>query len=127
MRRLLILTSAVVFVDTLFYAALTPLLPHYVETLHISKTGAGVLAAAYPAGTFLGAVPSGIVAARAGVKPTVIAGMSTVAVCTVAFGLGDQAWQLDTARFLQGFAGAFSWTALSPGSSPARRSRDAAR
>ena len=49
------------------------------------------------AGTFLGAVPSGIVAARAGVKPTVIAGMSTVAVCTVAFGLGDQAWQLDRA------------------------------
>jgi len=124
-RRLLILTSAVVFVDTLFYAALTPLLPHYVETLHISKTGAGVLAAAYPAGTFLGAVPSGIVAARAGVKPTVIAGMSTVAVCTVAFGLGHQAWQLDTARFLQGFAGAFSWTGalawLVAGSPVARR------
>jgi MFS family permease len=109
-RRLLIFTSAVVFVDTLFYAALTPLLPHYVDTLHISKTGAGILAAAYPAGTFFGAVPSGIVAARLGVKPTVIAGMSTVAVCTIAFGLGDHAWQLDTARFLQGFAAAFSWT-----------------
>jgi MFS family permease len=109
-RRLLIFTSAVVFVDTLFYAALTPLLPHYVDTLHISKTGAGILAAAYPAGTFFGAVPSGIVAARLGVKPTVIAGMSTVAVCTIAFGLGDHVWQLDTARFLQGFAAAFSWT-----------------
>jgi MFS family permease len=109
-RRLLIFTSAVVFVDTLFYAALTPLLPHYVDTLHISKTGAGLLSAAYPAGTFFGAVPSGIVAARVGVKPTVIAGMSTVAICTILFGLGDQAWQLDTARFLQGFAAAFSWT-----------------
>jgi fucose permease len=90
-RRLLIFTSAVVFVDTLFYAALTPLLPHYVETLHISKTGAGVLAAAYPAGTFLGAVPSGIVAACVGVKPTVIAGLSAVAVCTVLFGIGHEA------------------------------------
>jgi MFS family permease len=110
MHRLLIFTSAVVFVDTLFYAALTPLLPHYVHTLHISKTGAGILSAAYPAGTFFGAVPSGIVAARAGVKPTVIAGMSTVAICTIVFGLGDHAWQLDTARFLQGFAAAFSWT-----------------
>jgi MFS family permease len=124
-RRLLIFTSAVVFVDTLFYAALTPLLPHYVDTLHISKTGAGILAAAYPAGTFFGAVPSGIVAARLGVKPTVIAGMSTVAVCTIAFGLGDHAWQLDTARFLQGFAAAFSWTGalawLVAGSPIARR------
>jgi MFS family permease len=109
-KRLLLFTSAVVFVDTLFYAALTPLLPHYVHTLHISKTGAGVLAAAYPAGTFFGAVPSGIVAARAGVKPTVVAGMSTVAVCTIVFGIGNQAWELDAARFLQGFAGAFSWT-----------------
>jgi MFS family permease len=109
-NRLLVFTSAVVFVDTLFYAALTPLLPHYVHTLHISKTGAGVLAAAYPAGTFLGAVPSGIVASRIGVKPTVVAGMSTVAVCIVVFGIGTQAWELDVARFLQGFAAAFSWT-----------------
>jgi MFS family permease len=124
-QRLLIFTSAVVFVDTLFYAALTPLLPHYVDTLHISKTGAGVLSAAYPAGTFFGAVPSGIVAARMGVKPTVIAGMSTVAICTILFGLGDHAWQLDTARFLQGFAAAFSWTGalawLVAGSPIARR------
>ena len=110
MKRLLLFTSAVVFVDTLFYAALTPLLPHYVHTLHISKTGAGLLAAAYPAGTFLGAVPSGIVASRIGVKPTVVAGMSTVAVCIVLFGIGNQAWELDAARFLQGFAAAFSWT-----------------
>jgi MFS family permease len=109
-NRLLVFTSAVVFVDTLFYAALTPLLPHYVDTLHISKTGAGVLAAAYPAGTFLGAVPSGIVASRIGVKPTVVVGMSTVAVCIVVFGIADKAWELDAARLLQGFAGAFSWT-----------------
>ena len=49
MRRLLLLTSAVVFVDTLFFAALTPLLPHYAHALHLGKAGAGVLAAAYPA------------------------------------------------------------------------------
>jgi MFS family permease len=124
-NRLLVFTSAVVFVDTLFYAALTPLLPHYVHTLHISKTGAGVLAAAYPAGTFLGAVPSGILAARIGVKPTVVAGMTTVAVCIVLFGIGAQAWELDAARFLQGFAAAFSWTGalawLVAGSPVARR------
>ena len=41
MRRLLLLTSAVVFVDTLFFAALTPLLPHYADTLGLGKNGAG--------------------------------------------------------------------------------------
>ena len=64
MRRLLLLVGSIVFVDTLFFSALTPLLPHYADELDLGKTGAGVLAAAYPLGAFLGAIPSGIVAAR---------------------------------------------------------------
>jgi MFS family permease len=99
-----------VFFDTLFFAALTPLLPHYTHSLSLGKTGAGVLAAAYPAGALVGAIPSGVVAARAGVKPTVLVGLTTVAICTVAFGFGNSAWQLDLARFAQGLASAFSWT-----------------
>jgi MFS family permease len=110
MRRLFYLTSAVVLVDTLFFAALTPLLPHYAHALGLGKTGAGVLAAAYPAGAFVGAIPSGIVAARAGVKPTVVVGLALVALCTLLFGLAGEAWQLDVARFAQGVASAFSWT-----------------
>src|ERR1041385_7962693 len=108
MRRLFLLTSAIVFVATVFYAALTPLLPHYAHTLDLGKTGAGVLSAAYPAGTLLGAVPSGVVAARVGVKPSVLVGLTTVAVCTVLFGIAGEAWQLDVARFAQGLASAFT-------------------
>jgi len=110
MRRLLLLTSAVVFFDTLFYAALTPLLPHYASELGLGKAGAGVLAAAFPAGAFVGAIPSGVVAARAGVKPTVLVGLTAVAACTVLFGLAETTWQLDLARFVQGLASSFSWT-----------------
>ena len=44
--RSLLLVSAVVLVDTVFFTALTPLLPHYVSTLGLSKTEAGVLVAA---------------------------------------------------------------------------------
>ena len=98
------------FFDTLFFAALTPLLPHYAHTLHFGKTGAGVLAAAFPAGALVGALPSGMVAARVGPKPTVIVGLTVVAACTVLFGVAEQAWQLDLARFMQGLASAFSWT-----------------
>ena len=110
MRRLLLLTSAIVFIDTLFFAALTPLLPRYAETLDLGKAGAGVLAAAYPAGAVVGAIPSGIVATRAGVKPTVVIGLSAVALCTVLFGIVSDPWQLDVVRFAQGVASAFSWT-----------------
>src|SRR5579862_3730861 len=104
MRRLLFLSSAIVFFDTLFFTALTPLLPHYAHALDLGKTGAGVLAAAYPVGTLVGAIPSGIVAARLGVKPTVLGGLICVATCTILFGIGNAAWELDTARFVQGLA-----------------------
>ena len=48
MRRILLLVGAIVLVDTLFFAALTPLLPHYADELGLGKAGAGLLAAAYP-------------------------------------------------------------------------------
>jgi MFS family permease len=109
-RRLLLLVSAIVFFDTLFFAALTPLLPHYAHELGLGKAGAGLLAGAYPAGAFVGAIPSGMVAARAGVKPTVLLGLTVVAATIVLFGLAGSAWELDLARFAQGIASAFTWT-----------------
>jgi MFS family permease len=109
MRRLLLLTGAIVFVDTMFFAALTPLLPHYVHTLHLSKASAGLLAAMYPAGALVAALPSGIAVARFGVKRAVLVGLTLLTVTTVAFGLARSAWALDAARFLQGVSSAFSW------------------
>jgi MFS family permease len=110
MRRLLFLVGAIVLVDTMFFAALTPLLRHYVDELDLGKAGAGVLQAMYPAGAFVAAIPGGIAAARLGVKPTVLIGLSLLAVTTVAFGLADSVLALDVARFLQGISSAFSWT-----------------
>ena len=59
MRRLLFLVGAVVLVDTMFYAALTPLLPHYAEELGLSKAGAGILAGSYAFGALVGGNPGG--------------------------------------------------------------------
>lgn len=115
------------FFDTLFFAALTPLLPHYAHELHLGKAGAGILSAAYPAGALVGALPSGVVAARWGAKRTVLLGLTIVATCTVLFGIADQPWQLDAARFAQGLASAFSWTGamawLVAAAPPGRRGR----
>ena len=110
MRRLLLLTGAIVLVDTMFFAALTPLLPHYVDELGLTKAGAGVLQAMYPAGALLAGIPAGMAAARFGVKRTVLIGLSLLALTTVAFGLADSVWALNLARFLQGVSSAFSWT-----------------
>jgi MFS family permease len=110
-RRLLLLVGAIVFVDTMFYAALTPLLPEYSDDLNLSKAGAGLLSAAYPLGALVGGIPGGISAARVGVRPTLLVGLSVMAVTTVTFGFADSILVLDAARFLQGVASTFTWTA----------------
>src|SRR3954470_8428164 len=109
LRKLLFLASAVVLVDTSFYAAITPLLPDLTEHFGLSKTGAGVLAAAYPAGTFAGGLPGGGMAARVGVRPTVLAGLALMTLASVAFAFADSVVVLDVARFVQGVGGAASW------------------
>ena len=125
MRRLLLLTGAIVLVDTAFFTALTPLLPHYVDKLDLGKAGAGVLQAMYPAGALLAAIPGGMAAARFGVKRTVLTGLTLLAVTTTIFGLANSAWLLDLARFVQGVSSAFSWTGalswLVAASPPGRR------
>jgi MFS family permease len=109
LRRLLFLASAVVLVDTMFYAAITPLLPHYVDEFDLSKAGAGVLAGAYATGTALGSLPAGLLASRVGVKRTVLFGMSSLALSSLAFAFAPSVGVLIAARFVQGFGGAASW------------------
>lgn len=109
MRRLFILVAAVVLVDTMFYSAITPLLPQYADDLGLSKTAAGVLSAAYPAGTLLGTFPAAWLAARAGVKATVLTGLALAAVAGVSFAWADSIVVLDAARFIQGLGGACAW------------------
>ena len=111
MRRLFLLVSAVVLVDTMFFAAVAPLLPHFRAELGLSKTAAGVLAATYPAGTFAGSLPAGWLAARWGVKPTLLLGLSMLGVTSLVFAFAHSIELLDAARFVQGIGGACMWAA----------------
>ncbi len=108
-RRLLLLASTVVLVDTSFYAAITPLLPELTDKYGLSKAGAGLLAAAYPAGTFAGGLPGGLLAARWGVKQTVLLGLALMVVSSIGFAFANSVVMLDVARFVQGIGGAASW------------------
>jgi MFS family permease len=108
-RRLLLVLSAIVFVDTTFYAVVAPLLPTYAEDLGLSKASAGILLAAYPAGTLLAALPSGLLAVRIGPRRTVLVGLAMLAVASVGFAFASSAVTLDLARLVQGIGGACSW------------------
>jgi len=109
MRRLLGLVSILVLVDTMLYAALTPLLPRFAHELHLSKAGAGVLVAAYALGALLGGLPGGRAAARLGPRRAVLAGLTLMALSSIGFALAKTFPTLLLARVIQGLGSAFTW------------------
>jgi MFS family permease len=109
MRRLLLLVCALVWVDTLLYSALTPLLPHFEDTLNLSKAGVGVLVAAYAAGALVGGLPGGAAAARLGPRRAVLVGLTLMGLASLGFAFAHGFWPLAGARFLQGVGSGFTW------------------
>jgi MFS family permease len=108
-RRLLFLVGVIVLVDTMFYAAITPLLPDYADRFDLSKTAAGVLAGSYAAGTLAGAIPGGLYSARFGARRATLAGLVLMSVASLGFAFGQNVLLLDATRFVQGVGGAFSF------------------
>jgi MFS family permease len=109
MHRLLILVSVLVLVDTMLYAALTPLLPHFADVLHLSKAAAGVLVASYAAGALIGGLPGGRAAARLGPRRAVLTGLALMALSSIGFALAGSFATLVLARMIQGIGSAFTW------------------
>ncbi len=108
-RRLLAVVGTIVFVDTMFYAVIAPLLPALAHQLHLTRLSAGVLTASYAAGVVVGSLPGGMLAARSGPRFTVCIGLGLLGCSTVGFAWLQQAAALDATRFLAGLGSACSW------------------
>jgi MFS family permease len=109
MRRLLTLVCVLVGVDTMLFAALTPLLPHLAHQLGLSTGSAGVLVAAYAAGALLGGIPGGVAAVKIGPRRAVLAGLTMMGIASLAFALAGDFATLFVARIAQGAGSAFTW------------------
>ena len=109
MRRLFPLVAAVILVDTMFYSAITPLLPEYADDLGLSKTAAGILSASYAAGTLVAALPSGGWR-RGSAFSRRCSPASAARGSSVVFAFAENVVVLDIARFAEGVGGACAWT-----------------
>jgi MFS family permease len=107
---LLVLVSAVIFLDTTFYSVLTPLLPHYLNRGGFSSNTIGLLVGAYAVGTIVGIAPSSMFSTWIGPKATVIAGLILMSISTFAFARLTSPDLLVACRLVQGLAGAAAWS-----------------
>jgi MFS family permease len=109
LRLLVVFVGTVVFVDTVFYAVITPLLPELVDEFDLSKGEAGRLSATYPAGTLLASLPAAWLATRVGVRTVTLWALALLAASSLAFAFATSAHMLELARFVQGLSGAGTW------------------
>ena len=110
MRRLLALTTSLMFLELLFFAVLSPLLPGLKHDLGLSTSQVGLLVAMYAIGCAVGAIPALMIVVRLGVRSTALLSLATFALTSVLFGLVHGYDALLIARFGQGLAGAACWT-----------------
>jgi MFS family permease len=95
--------------EAALYSAITPLLAHYAQTVHISRVQAGILSGTYALGLIPGSLLAGWLSRRIGVRSVTIAGIAAFAVLTAAFGASHDLAALDLTRGGQGLAAGCMW------------------
>jgi predicted MFS family arabinose efflux permease len=105
---------AALFVETLFFVVLSPLLPVYARELHLSRSAAGLMSASYSIGYGLAAIPAGAAVGVVGARRVSLGGLTLVAVSCAAFGAARVPLLLDLARALTGAGAACVWAGSIP-------------
>jgi MFS family permease len=111
MRRVLVVTGSIVFLDAMLFGAIIPLLPEFADTYDLTKLEAGALLAAYGAGALVGGVPGGLLVGRIGPKRGVLLGLAVLAAASLGFALAGGPLALGASRFVQGVSSATTWAA----------------
>ncbi|MEW6552927.1 MAG: MFS transporter [Actinomycetota bacterium] len=110
MKRLLVLVCVVIFVDSLGYGVVVPVMPVYASELGIGELGLGMLFASYALGNIVAAVPFGILSDRAGRRPFLVFGMVAMAGAFVLYAYATTYAALFLSRFLDGVTAAATWS-----------------
>jgi predicted MFS family arabinose efflux permease len=110
-RRITIAVGLTMLVESTLYQAVVPLLPSYADRFDLSKTGAGIVLAAYPLPTPIIGLLAGFMTPRIGGRRMALGGSVLLTVATLAFAVAPNVLVLDLARGLQGCAAGITWAA----------------
>jgi len=108
---MLALACGVIFIDSVGYGVVVPVLQLYAKQLHVSDFAVGFLFATYAIALLAAAVPMGILSDRWGRKPFILFGMFAMAGAFVFYALAKSYPVLVVARILDGLTAAATWSA----------------
>lgn len=106
---MLVVVGLAFFTDTLVYALLPPLLPHYARTLGLSQFQLGLMFASYAATLLGSSLPLGRLVDRIGRRGPFLLGLVGLGASTLLFAYSSTFEWLLVARGLQGIAAAVTW------------------
>lgn len=107
---LLGLASMVIFIDSIGYGVVIPVLPVYAKTLDVGDFQVGFLFATYAIALVLSSIPFGLLSDRYGRKPFVLFGMFAMSGAFIFYALAESYWMLVLGRVLDGLTAAATWT-----------------
>ena len=110
MKKLLGLVCVVIFVDSLGYGVVVPVMPFYARELGVGELGLGMLFASYAIGNIVSALPFGLVSDRIGRRPFLVFGMLAMAGAFVLYAYSTTYVSLFLSRFLDGVTAAANWS-----------------
>lgn len=106
-RGALLLLMLNIFIAFMGIGLVIPIMPTYMNELHMSGQIVGLLVAAFSLTQFLVSPWSGRLSDRAGRKKMMVIGLIIFAISEFVFGLANDAWLLFVARLLGGAGAAF--------------------
>lgn len=109
-KKLLALVCVVIFVDSLGYGVVVPVMPVYARELGIGELGLGILFASYALGNIVAALPFGLISDRFGRRPFLVFGMLAMAGAFVLYAYSTTYISLFLSRFLDGVTAAANWS-----------------
>ncbi|HPP45697.1 MAG TPA: MFS transporter, partial [Methanomassiliicoccaceae archaeon] len=111
MKLVLAAISLALFMDSLVYGMIAPVVPYYADVIGASDLEIGIIFSAYPIVQLLTLMPVGALSDRYGRKPFILLGLVTLVISTVAFAISVNVPQLILTRGLQGLAASCTMTA----------------
>ena len=108
-RLIVAVVCAAVFVETLQFTILSPVLPVLARTFELNDVSAGFISSSYALGLVLFQLPAGRIAARIDERVGVGGALLVIGAANVWFAMAGSAEQLSLSRFIAGAASAMVW------------------